>query len=73
MKKLFSILVLGMALTACNSGDQESKAAVTDSSLSESPLMDAVQIKDSVEKVMEAGSDTATSRLMEEGKEGKKP
>lgn len=72
MKKVFAILVLGTVLTACNNGGEESKTAETDSPLTESPLMDAVNTADSAGKVIEAGLDTAV-KVIESGKEMIKP
>jgi ABC-type uncharacterized transport system auxiliary subunit len=42
MKKLFAILTLAGALTACNNGDSD-KAATTDSPKMDKPVMDTVK------------------------------
>jgi uncharacterized protein YcfL len=51
MKKLFAILMIGVVFTACNS--KEEKTTTTDSTSTESPLMDAVNTRDSASKIIQ--------------------
>jgi len=54
MKKIFAILTIAAAMTACNSGKEETTTTTTDSAvIQESPLMDAVNTADSVNKMIQ--------------------
>ena len=58
MKKLLAILMLAVLFTACNS--TEEKTTTADSTSTESPLMDAVNTRDSATKIIQdsLGMDT---------------
>jgi hypothetical protein len=57
MKKLFAILTVAAVLTACNNS-QENETTVTDSLDTESPLMDAMNTADSVNKEIKTLKDS---------------
>ncbi len=59
MKKLFALLTIATALTACNNDSDVKTEAVKDSvTEAESPLMDAINTADSANKVIEAVKDS---------------
>ena len=67
MKKLFAIVAIAAALTACNSGSEE-KTVTTDST--KTPAMDAsktadtaVKMMDSASKMMDKMADTANKMM----------
>jgi len=67
MKKIFAILTVAALMIACNSGSEETKTTTTDSAaIQESPLMDAVNTADSVNKIIKDSSgiitDTSTRK-----------
>lgn len=53
MKKLFAILAIAGALTACNGSDGD-KTATTDSTKTETPVMDASKIDSTAKKMMDS-------------------
>lgn len=61
MKKLFAIVIITSFLAACNSKTEESTTTSKDSISSESPLMDAVNIADSVNMKMQ----DSTGKMMD--------
>ena len=52
MKKLFAIVMIAVVFTACNS-TEEKTTTTTDSTSTESPLMDAVNTRDSATKIIQ--------------------
>ena len=52
MKKVFAILAISFVITACNNSSEETKTTATDSTITESPLMDAVNTADSASKII---------------------
>ncbi len=61
MKKLFAIVIITSFLAACNSKTEESTTTSKDSISAESPLMDAVNIADSVNMKMQ----DSTGKMMD--------
>lgn len=67
MKKFFAILAIASVMTACNNSDDKKEAAA-DSTIAESPLMDAVNTADSAGKVM---ADSVNNMMMSADSTGK--
>lgn len=63
MKKLLAILMIVSVFTACNSSSDEKTEVKIDPSNTESPLMDAVNTADSVNKKIEAVQDSANMQM----------
>ena len=61
MKKLFAIVIITSFLAACNSKTEESSNSSKDTISAESPLMDAVNIADSVNMKMQ----DSTGKMMD--------
>ena len=61
MKKLFVIVIITSVLAACNSKTEESTTTSKDTISAESPLMDAVNIADSVNMKMQ----DSTGKMMD--------
>ena len=61
MKKLFAIVIITSFLAACNSKTEESTTTSKDTISAESPLMDAVNIADSVNLKMQ----DSTGKMMD--------
>ncbi|MBK7434689.1 MAG: hypothetical protein IPI66_12870 [Chitinophagaceae bacterium] len=62
MKKLFAILAIAGAMTACNSGEGD-KPAATDSPKVETPVMDATKVADSANKMINNAADSASKMM----------
>ncbi|HMK05290.1 MAG TPA: hypothetical protein VK489_13905 [Ferruginibacter sp.] len=66
MKKIFAILTTAALMTACNSAAEKTTTTITDSAvINESPLMDAVNTADSVNKIIDSTgklADTSTRK-----------
>jgi len=63
MKKIFAVMMTVAVLTACNNSSEEKTETAADSSNTESPLMDAMNVRDSAGKAMEAAQDTAVKMI----------
>ena len=61
MKKLFVIVIITSVLAACNSKTEETSTNSKDTISAESPLMDAVNIADSVNMKMQ----DSTGKMMD--------
>jgi uncharacterized protein YcfL len=61
MKKLFVIVIITSFLAACNNKTEESSVSSKDTVSAESPLMDAVNTADSVNKKIE----DSTGKMMD--------
>ena len=61
MKKLFAIVIITSVLAACNNKTEETSTISKDTISAESPLMDAVNIADSVNMKMQ----DSTGKMMD--------
>ena len=61
MKKLFAIVIITSFLAACNNKTEETSTTSKDTISAESPLMDAVNIADSVNLKMQ----DSTGKMMD--------
>ena len=52
MKKVFAILAICSFIASCNNSSEEKTTTATDSTITESPLMDAVSTADSANKII---------------------
>jgi uncharacterized protein YcfL len=65
MKKLLVIVTITSFLAACNSKTEESSSVNTkDTAVSESPLMDAINTEDSVNKKIQDSAVKMTDTMM---------
>jgi hypothetical protein len=55
MKKIFTLLTIASVMASCNGNKEETTITTTDSAvIKESPLMDAVNTADSVDKMIDS-------------------
>ena len=66
MKKLFAIVIITSFLAACNSKTEESSTTSKDTITTDSPLMDAVNTADSVNKKIQDSTGKITDTMMKQ-------
>lgn len=66
MKRVFAILAVAGVMAACNNGSEDS-AVTTDSTKTETPVMDATTTADSASKMMNNAADSASKMIEKAG------